>query len=478
MVWGDLVTFWHEPCMDRGERLLNVRAMMDFSRFGLHYFPDTLHYRQKDLETWLPELTALGASWLVLPAPLERAIPEQFIRGLISAKIQPLLHFDLPFAPLDGEGLQVLFRAYADWGVQHVVLFDRPNLRAVWPQAAWTQMDLVDRFLDLYLPVADLALSLGLCPVFPPLQPGGDYWDLAFLRLALRSLKRRPAGPFAAGERLLEKLALAAYAGAADRLLDWGAGGPERWPGARPYLSQPGMQDQRGLHIYEWYLPVCQEEVGRALPLFLLGLGSYPGDAPQLTFELDHSEAAPSSAGDEELSVQRNMELMARIAPTGEGKSNEAVPDEVKAGCFWLLAAEQNTPFAGQSWYQVSQEGLHPRAIVDLARRWAGTSARLDAPPKSLSGRPIAHYILLPLYAWGAAEWDMALIAPLLQNAHPTVGFSLEEASLAQRVTVVGGNSTFSAEALGFLQESGCVVDCLGNEDGMLVATPKKDPSS
>ena len=52
-------------------------------RIGFHYFPDTQHYRQSDLQTWLPLLHELGAGWLTLQAPDNRAIPEAFIRGLI-----------------------------------------------------------------------------------------------------------------------------------------------------------------------------------------------------------------------------------------------------------------------------------------------------------------------------------------------------------------------------------------------------------
>ena len=66
------------------------------NRIGFHYYPDYNHYRDKDLHKWLPELDALGATWLTLLAPGGRAIPENFIRGLISQGIEPILHFKLP----------------------------------------------------------------------------------------------------------------------------------------------------------------------------------------------------------------------------------------------------------------------------------------------------------------------------------------------------------------------------------------------
>ena len=62
---------------------------------GLHYFPDTLHYRQSDLATWLPELHELGVGWLALRAESSRAVPEFFLRSLIGAGITPILQFQL-----------------------------------------------------------------------------------------------------------------------------------------------------------------------------------------------------------------------------------------------------------------------------------------------------------------------------------------------------------------------------------------------
>ena len=63
------------------------------TRLGFHYFNDNFHYREADLQTWLPEVKALGGSWLTLIAPNDRAIPESFVRGLINANIEPVIHF-------------------------------------------------------------------------------------------------------------------------------------------------------------------------------------------------------------------------------------------------------------------------------------------------------------------------------------------------------------------------------------------------
>ncbi|MEW5870082.1 MAG: hypothetical protein AB1894_12455 [Chloroflexota bacterium] len=416
------------------------------NRLGFHYFPDTLHYRQQDLLAWLPELRSLGAAWLVLLAPSERAIPEPFLRGLIEAGIQPILHFQFaPEAAVERQALQTLFSSYARWGVRYAILYDRPNCRSRWSPAAWMQNNLVERFLDAFLPLSEIVVQSGLLPVFPPLEPGGDYWDLAFLRTALGSMQRRGC------QRLLPRLTLGAYAALGDHGLDWGAGGPARWPAARPYNLEPGIQDQRGFRIFEWYQAVSQDEIGRELPVILLSAAS---DAP-----------VPVAMAAAEAAAQADYSLaLARLMAGGE-PDQEVLPSSLLACNLWSLCGADGARLpavdALRRWFSSRQPGPAAAESFDVAGFQASTDGL---------ARPISHYVLLPLYAWGAADWGLDLIAPLLQQAHPTVGFSLEEACLAGRVTAVGGPGAFSDEALQTLRQAGCIVERL-LEDGTLLAT-------
>jgi len=494
------------------------------TRLGFHYFPDTLHYRMDDLGFWLPELNQLGAAWVTLLAPAERAIPEFFLNGLLAANIQPVLHYQLPFHQhLSNESFRLLFSNYARWGVKYVTLCDRPNVRANWRSSSWAQTELVERFLDYFLPLAGVALQEGLTPVFPPLEPGGDYWDLAFLQTALRAIQRR------GNERLLEILVLGAYAWTRKRPIDWGVGGPERWPESHPYFTPPEAQDHLGFRIFDWYLAIAQQELGKRLPIILLRAGSLPDD---------HAKAEGAIV--EGIGHAQTNLALARLL-SGETDSitkEEPVPPEVLACNFWLLATDESSEYAAQAWFQSGNDslpvvaafhqwisslrkeqivsgsvasstdqvaqgveslavetnepppvnvvfsGVDPRSIED-SRPACEPSADTDeftelkhAPDavsqshtRENSGEhPISHYVLLPLYAWGIANWDLALIQPILEETHPTVGFSLAEALLAERVTVVGGEGAISPETLDMLRASGCRVERV-LEDGTLVAT-------
>ncbi len=457
-------------------------------RLGFYYFPDTLHYRVRDLETWLPEINRLGTGWITLQTPSERAIPEYFITGLLSGGVKPILHFQLPTRnPIHHGELRLLFRSYARWGVQWISLFDRPNCRSSWDPSDWTQPDLVERFLDIFVAVAEIAIEEGLEPIFPPLEPGGDYWDLSFLQTAFQALQRRTCS------RLLDHLALGAYAWTGSKPLDWGRGGPDCWSNTRPYLTADDSENQIGFRIFDWYLAISRLELGRSLPLFLLKAGSIPSD------QLDPLTGTPDliAHARTNLAIRHLLEQDA-----GEGIASAAIPAEVQACCFWLLASDQRSVFKDQAWFGSDgeklpvvnefyrSEALQDRLILDVednppadpdqlkpGNRSAVSGLKPDLPAQSSEMRPlhktehtISHYILLPLYAWGVAEWDLEALQPLLQDSHPTIGFSLTEARMAKRVTVIGGEGSISQESLNMLRANGCIVERI-LEGGMLVAS-------
>ncbi|TES89780.1 MAG: hypothetical protein E3J88_05315 [Anaerolineales bacterium] len=437
------------------------------TRIGFHYFPDTLHYRDSDLNAWLPELKALGAKWLTLVAPQDRAIPESFIRGIIDAGIEPVLHFHLTMKSLPrADSLSLLFQVYADWGVQYVALFNRPNCHSQWSDDKWVQQDLVERFLDIYIPLCETVCHAGLTSVFPPLEPGGDFWDTAFLRTSLQSLVRR------GHQRLLDRLVLGAYAWAENLPLNWGAGGPERWPGARPYYTPPEEEDHKGFRIFDWYTTISEAVLEEKLPILLLAAGVRPGDQRDLNVP----------AVDAEEHANRNLILARHLAGDIETIHDdirlEPIPEHVLAGNFWLLAAAQNSPEAEASWYKVNGTTL---PIVQKIKDWVsglgeGQQQSYDNPPRQnhranhKKNKPIKHYLLLPAYEWGVANWHLEITRPFIKKHMPTVGFSMQEASTAEKVTIVGGEQSFPPEEVEQLRAVGCLVEQVSG-DGTSIAT-------
>ena len=408
-------------------------------RLGLHYFADQDHYSQADLERWLPVLSSLGINWIVLPAPLDRAIPQEFIDALVAAEIQPVVHLAIPLASEHKvEDLAPLFRAYASWGVRHVVLFDRPNLRAQWPGMAWTQRDLVDRFLASFAPLARAALEAGLIPVFPALEPGGDYWDTAFLRSALEGL-------VAGGEGLLlESLALGAYAWTGDRSMTWGAGGPENWPATMPYYTPDGSEDQRGFRIFDWYNAISRAVLGHELPILILGAG----------VQRESDKKLDAAAG------TRAIKIAESVLRRPDPDANNSVPANVLACNFWLLSADADSPMSSSAWFEPSGRSTkvgHEWIDWRTGNSDEKTSASKGTAPDGAARHGRDRYLLLP----GETELPLEAIRAFLLEHDANVGTSQAEAAQAARVTLAGGMESFADDLIRSLIQAGCTLDHL-----------------
>ncbi len=423
------------------------------NRIGFHYFADTAHYTNKDLNTYLPYLEKMGAGWLVLLSETSRAIPETFITGLVSKRISPIIHFPLrlPDAPAAAD-LKAILNAYSKWGAKYVILFDRPNDRSSWSASGWSQSNLVENFLDRYIPLANECLKAGLSPVFPALEPGGSYWDLSFLRTALLALQRRGQ------KNLLTNLTLACYGYTFGHLLNWGLGGPERWSGNKPYITPADSQDQKGFRNFEWVDAVVKSTLGKSLPMILLGLSQKTG-----------------KIGDLFTDEQRMDVVKGILATLRSNPENDQSIQNILAGNFWLLAASNKEEFYGQAWIKEDGSTLPLTNLFTSEFKTAPLEQKtvtrnLTYQKSNSNEKQISHYLLLPLYEWGVADWHLEVIKPYILKYHPTVGFSLKEAALAQKVTVIGGEKTFTEDQLNDLRNHGSEVERISG-DGTTIAT-------
>ena len=401
------------------------------NRIGFQYFPDTAHYTSSDLDTWLPLLTERGASWLVLIGEASRAITETFISALMARGIEPIVHLPLtlPDAPSAAD-LRVLLRAYASWGVKYVILFDHPNSRAGWTNSGWSQANLVESFLDCFLPLANECLNSGLNVVFPPLEPGGNYWDISFLRNSLLSMQRRGQ------KNLLDHLVLSSYTYTIGHPLDWGRGGSERWSGNKPYSTPADSQDQIGFNNAEWLQETARLTCGRDYPIVLLGAGL-------------ESAGVPASAAEQQEVVKRLSTL---------------ADPSILAAAFPLVSADGTlSDIAGQLKRSTPRTASAAPVVAETP-----TESTTDATPAP--DFPIKHYLLLPAYEWGVSDWHLDVIKPFVRKHQPTVGFSIQEAALAAQVTVIGGAGDFSDDALTSLRSRGCQVERISG-DGTTIAT-------
>ncbi len=397
-----------------------------FNRLGFHYYPDDRHYSQTDLRAWLPHLHSLRARWLVLRAGPDRAIPETFLRGVIEANIEPIIHLHTPICTTTASQLGSLLTAYGRWGLHYVVVFNPPNLRTSWPAHEWSRRALIERFTDALLPVLHAQRAAGLRAVLPPLEPGGDYWDTAFLVALLETLARRGQGA------LLHELTLAAYAWTYDRPVDWGAGGPSRWPEARPYHTPEGCQNQRGLRACDWYATTAAQAGLPSLPILIVAGGAL------------RREPSPTLGPDP--FIEQNL-AAARAVLGGD------LPSSVLNFAFYPLVADSKHPDYASAWFEGPDQ---PRPVVTSLQRLLQSVAK-GADDSRL--KPIPHYLLLPSSAGASWLQEWSHLADFASAHRPSIGFSLDEARLAQRVTIAGGEDIVPRAVEQDLRAAGCHVE-------------------
>lgn len=425
----------------------------DAQRLGIHYFPDSDHFGMNDLQRWLPRMQSLGIHWITLRAPSNWAIPENFLLALNEAKIQSVVHLPLSLeSPPTADELSPIFSAYAKRGVRYLAFFDRPNLRTSWPNIGWTQRNLVERFLEVFLPLAHATLEKGLTPLFPPLEPGGDYWDTAFLRAALEEMISRGEG------LLLEQMGLSAYVQASGKALDWGIGGPENWPASLPYSTPEDSQDQRGFRIFDWYNAIARATLGREMPLLVLA-----------------AEDGLSSGSEH----ARIIDMAQNIAFQDENDilSPLLVPKNVLAFNFRLLAAAEGNADEHMAWFDA--DGAARPIVAEWqawkqnssgAKRIIGQEISATATQVENSSGLFRHYLLLPNAERETNEQHFEAIMPFVRKHQATLGYSVAEAQRASRVTLVGGRRSFPEEIVQQLRQAGCQVEQI-EEDGTAIAT-------
>ncbi len=368
-----------------------------FTRLGFHYFSDDSHYTEQDLERWLPILSSHSAQWLVLRATGDQLIPEFFLNGLLEAEIRPLIWIHSPIAKTRAKDLASAFNSYKSSGVESVIVFDRPNMRSSWPAGEWSRSGLVERFVDCLLPILQIQRAVGLAPIFPPLEPGGDYWDTAFLQSAVQFMMRR------GHHDLLREMRIAMYAWAYGKPLSWGTGGPERWTESVPYHTPEGSEDQLGMGIFDWYASILTGTLGVPLPMFAVSGGAMRGDP------LD----PPSYA-------EQTQALLRALA-------SDQIAKEVFAFAFYPFVAPAIDSDDAYAWYEASGEARPVALSTQRAFKGQIKSPTVQDP------RPIDHYMLV-----ASDTPEMAHVGLLAHADQAVIGFSSDQARLAKRVTLVG----------------------------------------
>lgn len=410
-------------------------------KIGFSYFTSPNYQLHTQLSEWLPVIKDFGASSIIFESGFARAIPEDAFLMARDLGIKPVVHFksELPIAR-ELNHSAILIDIYRKRGVDNIIFGERPNIKRAWPSAGWHDMNLVDHFLDRFIPLANYAVQKGVKPVFPPLQPGGDFWDTSFIELAISGLKKRKL------ESILNNLILSSFGYTFGKPFSWGKGGPEQWTGAKPYQQQDGQEDQLGFHNFEWVEKIAERILGHEVSVMVLDAGF-------------HGSLIQEENTKETL---HNIETILNSLGRGENKENfsEALirwPNSVE-GCYFSLEKikvlmENHFPLT--QFFEVF--GLPEQEKKIIRKDYEGQKV-------------ISHYLLLPAHSGNVSDVVLNKVRPIIKKFKPTIGFSLDEATYAQKVTIFPDPIIFTKEKINQLRSMGCAVEILP-ESGIEIAT-------
>jgi len=413
---------------------------------GFHYYPDELHYRSTDLDYWLPKLQNLGASWLTLVSSTNRSIPETFLSPLVQSGIEPIIHIKTDYIkPLDIDVIKSTMHAYANWGIKYICVFDCPNMRMAWKTGHFEHIRLVERFVDCWIPIAQLQIECGLPAVLTPLYQGGIYWDTSFLGAVLEAIVNRQH------QEIIDKLVLGIYSFAGGHAADWGRGGNKTWPASQPYRTPPGSQDQTGFWSFDWYAEIMANVLGNIRPMLMIAGGARQTQINNTTKQNKdiawHTTCNTSIA---------NAMLSGHL------------PDYLLNVNFWLLCADEDHPALDDAW--LSTEGDITPAATELQNIITKTHPSMITLGREYinslnTQKTLKHYILLPRFDWGLSEWHWNVAGPLVQEHNACCGYSIDAALLSETVTIVANHHEISLDVESKLKQAGCRIHRINSED-------------
>ncbi len=222
---------------------------------GMHWVP-TMSSSDAVVDRFVKEAKNMKVKWMVfLNDGTKTGQNDYLVKQLVANGIMPVMRVYTPNGnPIEGD-LGAMVRHYRQLGVQYFQLYNEPNLNCENPNG---KPD-VDRYLDRWIPAAQVVAQNGGYPGFGALAPGGNFDDVEFLKQALDKIKQR-------GEmKTLDKAWLSMHNYTFNHPLDY-------------------IRDSNGFAKFKWYDAIIREKLGRHMPIIGTEGGTFVGSAEDKLF--------------------------------------------------------------------------------------------------------------------------------------------------------------------------------------------------
>jgi hypothetical protein len=398
-------------------------------KLGFHYFVDSERFKQEDANFWIKRLKEINVKWLVVVNPQERAIPEDFIRSFSGSGINLVVNFSQQSCSQSSlNNILPLLEVYGKWGLKYACLFEKPNIKSSWGENEWINNNIVDTHLDIFIQFALICSENNIKPIFSPLYPGGDYWDLAFLEESLKKLVLQ-APPI-----ILKNLILSAFGWTFGRSIDWGSGGVKKWVQSKPFNADQDTQNQKGFRTYEWYLEISKKVLGEKLPIFIFEAGKNYGYNNEKTISTPGNLATIPNllSGENVYDPQEPTQL---ISP---------IPKEV-LGCFlFILSADDDQKYFPYRWFESSGKPLEIAkqfgAENNIYEKGKEISSFQNTSPEEYLNFKNRRYIFVSNELKNEMPVLLQKLDAYIREYKPQIGFSKKEALEAAYILAISCN--------------------------------------
>jgi hypothetical protein len=382
--------------------------------YGFHWnassYPDANTVRNT-----IPLLKELGATWLKLVCDGDAGVAAAQVAA--QNDIEPIVRL-YRLRPHPGFVVdRVTVDKYLAVGVRYFEWGNEPNILwgggAEWDPNANPGQNTVGRTMEQFLKNANVINQAGGVALFPALTPGGDYDHERFYADAFAWLQQHnELGVF-------ERNAVAIHNRPLNHPLDY------------PYdpLNQhdhPGStvaDDSTCFLMYQLVDDLCQQYLGRSLPILGTEAGTEPGQEddrryPKITFEL-------------------HGQVNAAIA---EGMMSGRWRQSLFTQCFWLLGIFGHYAFEAAAWLQNPLYNGQNLPAIGLLQAWPKRPRPFPAPGPVPQPDPSGfHCLLLGQTVQSIAPWNWLQALQLyLQTYRSTLTFSHDDAQRYPNVSIVG----------------------------------------
>lgn len=416
------------------------------NRVGFHYFPDCNHFRQKDIQDWLPLLKRLNIQWLMVKSPIHQAIPENFVTTFSKESINLVVDFDTPlYETTNWNDLEILLQVYGKWGAKYAILDRFANLQSAWGTKNWSNPNLIETHTAQFIRFSKTCLENNIRPIYSPLYPGGDYWDFAFFTKAMQVLGEQSS------HLIQSNFLISVFAWHFNKALnsaDEITGNDEKAPQEKPIARNPHPLHFRN-HLK--YMEITRNELGNVPSLVLLDCG----------LEKDPRESLNRSSSVDILKQRMIYRLLKNenVYDETDNQILQPIPPEIVAGIFPQLSSDEaQNPL---NWFDTNQTpSLSAQSIfADIyLRPEKANKSELITNYSAIDPFQFKRYVLLDEQYHSSMDEILRQLHPYLQKYKPLIGFSKVDASNAAYVIAIHPDKKLPRNDYEFIRSKGNLI--------------------